>query len=85
MVQMHGLENILNPDFTPGGPDLIAFFGEQQKFLYAVLNNTLLTDIGNMIVCSDLRKYTYTRTCTFLYTLQSQPITRVNMSVENKE
>ena len=39
MTRMHGLENVLNPDFTPGGPDLMALFNEQQKFLYAVLNS----------------------------------------------
>ena len=30
MAWMHGLENVLNPDFTPGGLDSMALFNEQQ-------------------------------------------------------
>lgn len=44
------VENILDPNYVPNSPDANDLFKEQQKYMYAVLERCVLTDMGKSIV-----------------------------------
>ena len=57
-----GVEDVLNPDFTPVGEG-VALFQKKQDYLYSVLNRVLKTDTGKDAV----RKYESTRDAQQVY------------------
>ena len=48
----HGLGNLFNPSFIPGGTEAIDLFKVQQNFLYAVLCTKLKTNTGKDLIRS---------------------------------
>ena len=50
------VEEVLNPTYTPSSVEIRELFDEKQKYMYAVFERNLLTDIGKSIV----RKYATT-------------------------
>ena len=50
------VEEILDHNYAPSTKDEQALFDEKQKYMYAVFERTLLTDIGKSIVCKYAEK-----------------------------
>ena len=50
LCRAHGLLHILDPDYSPVGPDATALFDRHQSFMYHIFVSTLLTDTGKKLV-----------------------------------
>ena len=50
LARAQGVDEVLNPDYTPSGSDAQLLFQEKQKYMYSVFERVLLTDKGKSIV-----------------------------------
>jgi hypothetical protein len=49
-ARSHNVDNLINRDYVPNTPDEVALLTEQKKFVYSVLEQTVLTPDGILII-----------------------------------